>query len=212
MFTGETMIYEVRTYRHKTRQLGEFQKRFAEGYEHRKKLSPIAAAFHCDIGPLNLVMTVWPYSDQGERERIRAEAAKSEHWPPKVADLLDHQQSEIFVPLPFTPEMATGKLGPYFECRSYTLRPGAMAQMIENWAERIEERRKHSPLVIAMQTDVGALNKLVHIWAYESLDQRMQVRADMAKRGIWPPKPLPPGGLVSQETMILLPAPYSPLQ
>ena len=60
----------------------------------------------------------------GERERTRVEAGKDPNWPPKVAHLQETMQSEIFTPLPFTPTMGSGSLGPVFEWREYTMRPG----------------------------------------------------------------------------------------
>jgi hypothetical protein len=66
--------------------------------------------------------------------------------------------------------------------------------------------------VIAMQTDAGVLNKYVHIWAYESFEQRAKVRADMIKKGLWPPKNSPKGGLRFQENKLCLAAPFSPLR
>ena len=45
----------------------------------------------------------------------------------------------------------------------------------------------------------------------KSLDQRMQIRDEARKKGVWPP----PGGadrLITQETKICLPSSFSPLQ
>ena len=65
-----------------------------------------------------------------------------------------------------------------------------------------------SPLVMAMHTDVGRLLKFVHIWAYESLNQRAEVRAEAIARGIWPPSGRRET-LKSQQSKILLAAPFS---
>jgi hypothetical protein len=59
--------------------------------------------------------------------------------------------------------------------------------------------------------EFGAANRFIHIWAYKSLDQRLQVREQGRKAGIWPPK----GGgdeLLAQETKIVMPSAFSPLQ
>jgi hypothetical protein len=55
------MIYEIRTYRVKVGSLPEVEKRFGEAYENRKKISPLAAFWHTEIGPLNEIIHVWPY-------------------------------------------------------------------------------------------------------------------------------------------------------
>ena len=79
------MIYEIRTYRVKVGSLPEVEKRFGEGYEYRKKISPLAAFWHTEIGPLNEIIHVWPYENLGERNRLRADAVKAGNWPPKIA-------------------------------------------------------------------------------------------------------------------------------
>ena len=54
-------------------------------------------------------------------------------------------------------------------------------------------------------------NRFIHIWAYKSLDQRLQVREQGAQgRGL-----AAPGGgdeLLAQETKIVMPSAFSPLQ
>lgn len=205
------MIYEVRSYQIAPGSLPEVLQRFEEGYQHRKDFSELAAFWYTEIGPLNQIIHVWPYADVAERETIRGEAAKSPHWPPAIGEFLVSMNSEIFTPSPFTPEMMAGKNGPIYEMRSYTLKPGKLPAMMEGWKEKIEGRRALSPLIMGMHTEVGDLNKFVHIWAYESLDQRMEVRATAKADGIWPPG----GGggrLVAQENKIMLPAPFSPAQ
>lgn len=205
------MIYEVRSYQITPGSLPEVLHRFEEGYQHRKEFSELAAFWYTEIGPLNQIIHVWPYADAAERDKIRAEAGKSPHWPPAIKDFLVSMNSEIFTPSPFTPELMTGNNGPIYEMRSYTLKPGKLPAMMEGWKEKIDGRRERSPLIMGMQTEVGDLNKFVHIWAYESLNQRMEVRAQAKADGIWPP-----GGsgdrLVAQENKIMLPASFSPAQ
>ena len=85
--------------------------------------------------------------------------------------------------------MASGDVGPVFEWREYMMRADGQPALVENWASAIEERVKMSPLVMAMVTETGALNKFVHIWGYESLEHRRE----SARRG--PVK----GNLAAQE-------------
>ena len=208
------MIYEFRTYTLFPRQLNEFMNRFGEALPKRLEFSPLAAFWYTEIGPLNQVIHVWPYEDAGERARIRAEAVASGCWPPKAGELIVDMQSEILEPMPFAPALQPGKLGPYYEMRTYDLRPGGAAGMSTRWAEYIEGRLALSPLAGVFHSDLGRLNQWIHIWAYESLDQRTAVRKEAASKGIWPP-PAAAGDenpIVAQETKILLPAPFSPMQ
>lgn len=205
------MIYEVRTYRVPPRTQPAFVKTFGEAYEHRKKVSELAAFFFTEIGPLNEVIHVWPYENLAERDAMRTKGSQDGTWPPKFADPPQHMQSEIFTPFPFTPTMPAGKMGPVFEWRSYMIKPGGMKNVAEAWGAGLEPRTKMSPLVMAMHTEVGDLNKFVHIWSYENLEHRREVRAEAAEKGIWPPKGTG-DVLITQENKICYAAPFSPLQ
>jgi hypothetical protein len=205
------MIYEFRTYDLKPRALPEVLKLVGEAYPARSKLSPMAAYWYTEIGPLNQVIHVWPYKDLNERARLREESTKIPGWPPKVQDYLLKMQSEIFIPFPFSPELKPGKLGPVFEMRSYFVKAGGMPGQIERWGKQLDKRTAISPLAFVGHTELGPLNKFIHIWPYPSFDERMRIRKHAVDTGAWPP----PGGgdnLVSQENKIMLPAPFSPLQ
>ena len=205
------MLYEVRTYRLLPRSQKEVIKRFGEAYEGRKQFSELSAFFYTEIGALNQIIHIWPYEDLQQRTEIRTKAVEDPNWPPHISDFLVDQLSEIFVPFPFTPEFKTGNVGPVFEWRSYIIKPHSVGGIQERWAAAMEEREKISPLLMAMTTELGPLNKFVHIWPYESLEHRRQVREEAENKGIWPPK----GGgdeLVAQENKIVLAADFSPLQ
>ncbi|MBI1733635.1 MAG: NIPSNAP family protein [Candidatus Rokubacteria bacterium] len=205
------MIYEIRTYQIAPGSLAEVEKRFGDAYEYRKKYSELSAFLHTEIGPLNEIVHIWGYRDLAERARIRGEAAKDPNWPPKIQEFIRAMRSEIVTPFAFLPDVTPGRVGPIFELRYYTLKPGKLPEVAKGWEEKIPERVKMSPLVLAGGVEFGTANGFVHIWAYKSLDQRMQVREEARKKGVWPP----PGGgdrLLTQETKILLPAAWSPMQ
>lgn len=205
------MIYEIRTYGIAMGSLAEVERRFAEGYAHRRKYSELTAFWHTEIGPLNEIIHVWAYRDLAERTRIRTEAAKDPNWPPKIAEFIRSMHSEILVPFPFSPMLAPGKHGPFYEMRIYTYKAGTLPEIMKRWEPKLPERIKLSPLVVAGNVDVGEANRFIHIWAYSSLDQRAEVRARAIQLGVWPPA----GGadyLLSQANKILLPAAFSPMQ
>jgi hypothetical protein len=205
------MIYEIRTYQLKVGSLAEVQKRFGAAYEYRQKYSPLAAFWHTEIGPLNEIVHVWPYADLAARSRVRAEAAKDANWPPKIQEFIVGMQSEILVPFPFVPPLAPGKMGPIFEMRYYTMKAGTLPDLIKRWESKIDERIKLSPLALAGHVEFGEANRFIHIWAYETLDQRSAIRRKAREMGVWPP----PGGgetLLAQANKILLPAPFSPVR
>jgi len=205
------MIYEIRTYTLKVGSVGEGEKRFGEAYEHRKKYSPLAAFLHTEIGPLNQIIHIWPYADLAERAKVRAEASKDANWPPKIQEFILHMESEVLNPFPFISDIKPGKQGPIFEMRCYGIKAGTAPDLTRRWESKIEERAKLSPIIMAGLVEFGQANRFIHMWGYKSMDERLAIREQARKAGVWPP----PGGgdtLHTQENKILMPAAWSPLQ
>src|SRR5713226_6044552 len=105
------MIIEMRTYTLQPGTVATFEERFAEALPVRAKVSPLAAFWHTEVGPLNRVIHVWPYENLEERTRLRAEATKLQGWPPNVREFVVEQQSEIYLPAPFSPALEPRQLG-----------------------------------------------------------------------------------------------------
>ncbi len=212
------MIYEVRTYDLKPRSVPEVEKRFGETYEKRKKYSELAAFWHTEIGPLNQIIHVWPYQDLAERNRIRAAAVKDGVWPPNIGEFILNMRSDIFIPFAISPEIKPAKVGPYFEMRTYTYASGELPVIMKAWENAIEGRLKFGPVTAIWYSDLGGLNKFVHIWPYKSLNERVEIRTKSRATGAWPPSELAEkqGGrgylLLAQENKILMPASFSPLR
>lgn len=93
-----------------------------------------------------------------------------------------------------------------YEMRTYTLKPGAVPEVEARNAEALPYREKYSKLGAFWHTEFGPLNQVIHVWPYENLEHRTQVRAAAAQDPHWPPQTRE--FIVSQETEILLPAPF----
>jgi hypothetical protein len=205
------MIVEFRTYTLKPGTTPQFEERFGAALPARAKLSPLAAFWHSEIGPLNQVIHVWPYETMEERTRIRGEATKLDGWPPNAREFITEQKSQIFIPAPFSPKLAPATNGLY-EIRIYTMAPGMIPDQIERWGGAIGERVKRSPLVFAGHSELGDLNLWMHIWGYKDAAERFAVRRQAQADGIWPPKGGASGRMLKQENMIVTPASFSPLK
>ncbi|MGH7934146.1 MAG: NIPSNAP family protein [Candidatus Binataceae bacterium] len=205
------MIIEMRTYTLKPGSVPVVEQRFGKALPARVKFSRLAAFWHTEVGPLNQVIHVWPYDSLAHREQARAAAAKVEDWPPNIREFIVDQKSEIMTPAPFSPpldeERAYGNL---YEIRTYTYQPGTMPTVIQRWSEKIEERVKLSPLVGAWYTDLGALNRWVHVWAYKDYAERECIRRESFSSKKWPPAT--GEFLIKMENMLVAPAPFSPLR
>jgi hypothetical protein len=203
------MIVDMRTYQLKPRSLPEVLKRWTEALPARVKVSPLGGFWYTDVGPLNQIIHIWPYADFDERQRVLAERIPG--WPPRTAEFIEHMESKLLLPAPFSPRLEPRRLGDVYEFRIYGYKPGTIPQVIERWGDAIGERTKLSPLAGAWYTGFGSLNQWIHLWAYKDAGERYRIRAEAVKRGIWPPA----GGgdlLVSQQNLLAIPADFSPLR
>jgi len=101
------------------------------------------------------------------------------------------------------------------EERIYTLEMGAAAQYLRLYEEHgLAVQTRYLPRMLGyFFTEAGPLNQIVHLWAYESFDQRLACRAAMAADPAWRDyvdkiRPL----VRHQESKILRPAAFSPIR
>jgi hypothetical protein len=101
-----------------------------------------------------------------------------------------------------------------YEMRIYTVQPGKVGEVQALFEkEGLPIIKEYSKLVGWWSTEVGPLNQVVHLWAFESAGHREQVRAaqnaDPRLAG-YRGKVL--ALLVHQTNMLLNPSSFSPLQ
>ncbi|HUB43637.1 MAG TPA: NIPSNAP family protein, partial [Acetobacteraceae bacterium] len=94
------------------------------------------------------------------------------------------------------------------EVRTYTLQPGTLAEVEKRFGESLPARQKHSKLAAFWHTEVGPLNQIIHVWAYDSFEHRAAIRAAAQKEEGWPP-PIREF-VVAQQSEVFHPAPFSP--
>ena len=93
-----------------------------------------------------------------------------------------------------------------YEVRTYTLRPGTVAEFEERYEKRLPSRLRHSKLGGFWHTEFGPLNQVVHVYPYDDLQHRTRVRAAMANDA--ERNAMPGGGefIAAQEADIVVPA------
>jgi hypothetical protein len=96
-------LYDVRTYTMLPGVTQQVVERWAERIEGRVRLSPLAAAGHTELGPLNQWIHIWAYKDANERARIREESRKDGSWPPATRGMFIKQENMLVVPASFSP-------------------------------------------------------------------------------------------------------------
>jgi hypothetical protein len=109
------MIVEERIYTLKPGKAPEYLKAYAqEGLAiQRPILGNLVGYYSTEIGPLNVIVHMWAYEDLGDRTRRRAQLTADSRWQaylPRIASLLEVQESRILNPAPFFEPMLRAML------------------------------------------------------------------------------------------------------
>lgn len=205
------MIYDMHTWQLVPGALPDVLRRLGEACEARKKFTDLAACWFTELGPLNRIVAIWQFDSVEDRARRCEQAERLAAWPRELVAQVAAMESVVFTRCSFSPPFRPDAKGPYYELRQYKVKPETKDDLFAAWSERIDARVSVSPLSVAMYAEGTEADTFVHIWPYETLNQRKDVRDYAIAAGLWPPR----GGadrFLSQENMILLPAPFSPAQ
>ncbi len=95
-----------------------------------------------------------------------------------------------------------------YEIRTYTLKPGTTAAFEQAFETSLASRLKHSELGAFWHTEAGPLNEVIHVWPYNDLQHRTEIRARAVQEPDWPPNV--GEFLVSMDSQIFVPPAFSP--
>jgi hypothetical protein len=101
------------------------------------------------------------------------------------------------------------------EMRTYTAQPGKMALWLDYYEKNglPIQQRMLGKLIGFFTSEIGTLNQITHMWAYESLADREQKRNAMYQSPEWHAfLKDSPSVLLSMESRILTPTKFSPLR
>ena len=96
-------IYEIRTYTFQPGKIPLVIERWDKIIHERMKISPLAACWFTEFGPLNTWTHVWPYKSFQERIDVRKAQAKLDGWPPDTREFMLSQENRRVIPAPFSP-------------------------------------------------------------------------------------------------------------
>ena len=198
------MIVDLRTYTLYPGRLGACFKLYeSEGWAiQRKHLGDPVGYYYVDIGVQNRIVHLWGYTDIAERARRRASMENDPAWNSYRAKSglnFQVQENRIVKPAPFWPMQPTASapIG-VVDMRVYTFQVGRLAEYFRIYeTEAMAIQLKHLGRCIGFyQSDIGPQNQIVHLWAYESIQDREQRRARLAADPGW-------GGYLAKASQLL---------
>ncbi len=80
-----------------------------------------------------------------------------------------------------------------YELRTYTLKPGTVADMVKaaSTVSRDIRGNDYGRLEGYWSTEIGPLNQVMHLWSYSDFNERTRLRAELAKNPRWGSEYLP---------------------
>jgi hypothetical protein len=103
----------------------------------------------------------------------------------------------------------------FYEMRTYTLKIGTMQTYLKHFEENgLPVISRYATLVGWWYSEFGELNQVIHLWAYESLDERVNKRAALYQDPDWLEGfvPIAFPMLEKMESKLLMPAAFSPIK
>ncbi|MYW95548.1 NIPSNAP family protein [Amycolatopsis rubida] len=167
----------------------------------------LLGCWQTENGPLGRLVVLRGFENQQalDEERMRARRSRK----PFGGDYLTDLSLRSFAPFPFVPPVRPGKYGSVYEIRDYHLRPGGLTATIGGWREALPARHVLDPLTVVMYALDGP-DRIIQIWPFASLDERLAIRRDLYAKGMWPP-PGAPEEILDADSIIALPTEFSPL-
>jgi hypothetical protein len=104
-----------------------------------------------------------------------------------------------------------------YEQRTYDIQPqhfAAYLKLFETVGMQVRAGGQYGKLIGFWSTEIGPLNRVVHIWAYESVEARSQARKALMQDAVWVQQFLPQAlpMIAQMESCLLNPVVFSPLQ
>lgn len=165
-----------------------------------------------EIGSQNRIAVLRGFDDAESRERERERYLLAADGFGIGAFLLG-QQVDDYSAFAFIEPLPPGEHGPFYELREYNLVPSGLTPTLHGWGKAVARRTaaEYSQVYAALYPTSGQIPRYLHIWPYNSLEQRLEVRTRAVADGAWPPENSAPQ-LLQMHSTVYLPAPFSPLR
>ncbi len=184
-----------------------------------------------DVGALNQVVHIWGYQDlehlNAQKAAVYADPDWSSKYIPRAQPLVESQKTWLMMSPAFAPtypvrgpiaEEGTPeykrKNDMVFDFRQYTLNPGGLPTYMSAVEElAIPIRQRHGVKLAGwFYSDLGDLNQVVHIWAFDNVKHMEEAKAAVASDPEWGGAYVPRvrGVLSAQNTYLMKTTEFGP--
>ncbi len=187
--------------------------------------------YHSDIGELNQVVHIWGFKDLKHMQEAKAAVYADPDWTgkyiPRNRGFVQAQKTYLMNSPSFAPKYPIhGEAEPgsedakkrnemVYDFRAYTFKPGAVPQYMAAVEEvGVPIRKRHGVKLAGwFYSDVGDLNQVVHIWAFDNPKHFVEAKAAVAADPDWSGKYIPAvrGLLTAQNVSLMKSTDFAPV-
>jgi hypothetical protein len=180
------MFYELATLSGPLLKLGEMDAA-AQEWMAGAAAGTVLGRWRTDIGQLGQVLLLrqfdsWKYLSE-ERRR-----ALLDRDPFRVGGLATSVAQESYEGFPFLAPTTPRRAGGIYEFRTYFLTVGGLPSTLEGWEAAIGPAKDYTDHLIINMFALDGRPRILHIWGFDSLQQRSELRERHYAAGTWPPK------------------------
>lgn len=147
----------------------------------------VCGRWRTDIGPLGQVLLLRQFDSERNLGEERRRALLNRD-PFRVRGLAASIAQESYQRFPFLPPVAPRNAGGVYEFRTYFLTVGGLPATIEGWKAAIEPAKDYTDHLVINMFALDGRPRIVHLWGFDSLRQRSELRERHYAAGTWPPK------------------------
>ncbi|XBS68870.1 NIPSNAP family protein [Acerihabitans sp. KWT182] len=147
----------------------------------------LLGAWRTEIGELFQIILLRAYPDLKRHAAARERALTGPcEFAADEEDITVSRES--FRKFPFLPDAAPVKNGKFFELRTYFLKPGGIRPTIAAWEKALKPAHEYTSHLIINMYALDGLPRIVHLWSFESLEERTRLREKYYSLKLWPPR------------------------
>ncbi|MEL6059713.1 MULTISPECIES: NIPSNAP family protein [unclassified Methylobacterium] len=140
-----------------------------------------------EIGTLGRLIVLRGFEAPEDMTAERRRALLSVN-PFNAGSVVTALEMDSYAPFPFLPPIRTGDRGGVYEFRTYRLKPGGLPPTLTGWESAITSAAAYTEHLVANLYALDGAPRITHIWAFTSLEERAELRAQAYGAGVWPPK------------------------
>lgn len=173
------------------------------------KAGRILGHWHSEIGELGAVLILRRFASHEELAAERQRHHQSTD-PFMGAGLVRSVQQESYQGFDFLPDIEPRAYGGLYEFRTYWLKPGGLPPTLAAWRAALAPAQEYTEHLVISMVALDGPPRILHLWGFESIQQRFDLRAKHYAAGLWPPKGAPEQ-IDRAHSMIALADKHSPL-